>query len=90
MLLRESDESRYIGIAMPRFLARRPYGAKSDPVDAFDFEEQTGGPGEQAATMDGGHGASKGNHWGWAQPAGRLAVAARAAPTTATVRRPCR
>ena len=41
--LRESDESRYVGIAMPRFLARRPYGAKSDPVEEFDFEEQTGG-----------------------------------------------
>jgi type VI secretion system protein ImpC len=42
--LRESDEARYVGIAMPRFLARRPYGAKSDPVEEFDFEEQTGGP----------------------------------------------
>jgi type VI secretion system protein ImpC len=41
--LRDSDESRYIGVAMPRFLARRPYGAKSDPVDEFDFEEETGG-----------------------------------------------
>jgi len=41
--LRESDEARYVGIAMPRFLARRPYGAKSDPVEEFDFEEQTGG-----------------------------------------------
>jgi type VI secretion system protein ImpC len=28
---------------MPRFLARRPYGAKSDPVEEFDFEEDTGG-----------------------------------------------
>jgi type VI secretion system protein ImpC len=42
--LRESDEARYVGIAMPRFLARRPYGAKSDPVEEFDFEERTGGP----------------------------------------------
>ena len=41
--LRESDESRYIGVALPRFLARRPYGAKSDPVEEFDFEEVTGG-----------------------------------------------
>ncbi|MGH8219326.1 MAG: type VI secretion system contractile sheath large subunit [Steroidobacteraceae bacterium] len=40
--LRESDDSRYIGLAMPRFLARLPYGAKTDPVDAFDFEEDTG------------------------------------------------
>lgn len=41
--LRESDDSRYIGLAMPRFLARRPYGAKTEPVDEFDYEEDTEG-----------------------------------------------
>jgi type VI secretion system protein ImpC len=41
--LRESEDSRYIGLAMPRFLARQPYGAKTDPVDEFDFEEDTEG-----------------------------------------------
>jgi type VI secretion system protein ImpC len=41
--LRESDDARYIGLAMPRFLARLPYGAKTDPVDEFDFEEETEG-----------------------------------------------
>ncbi len=41
--LRESEDSRYIGLAMPRFLARRPYGSKSDPVEDFDFEEDTEG-----------------------------------------------
>ncbi len=41
--LRDSDDARYIGITLPRFLARRPYGAKSEPVDEFDFEEETGG-----------------------------------------------
>lgn len=41
--LRESDDSRYIGLAMPRFLARLPYGAKTDPVESFDFEEITEG-----------------------------------------------
>jgi type VI secretion system protein ImpC len=41
--LRESEDSRYIGLAMPRFLARLPYGAKTDPVEAFDFEEDTAG-----------------------------------------------
>lgn len=40
--LRESDDARYIGLAMPRFLARTPYGAKSSPVAEFDFEEDTG------------------------------------------------
>ena len=41
--LRESEDSRYIGLAMPRFLARAPYGAKSNPVEEFDFEEDTTG-----------------------------------------------
>src|SRR5690606_11778768 len=41
--LRESEDSRYIGLTMPRFLARLPYGAKTDPVEEFDFEEDTAG-----------------------------------------------
>jgi len=41
--LRESDEARYIGLALPRFLARLPYGAKTDPVAEFAFEEDTAG-----------------------------------------------
>ena len=41
--LRDSDDARYLGLAMPRFLARAPYGAKSNPVEAFDFEEDTAG-----------------------------------------------
>jgi len=41
--LRESEDSRYVGLAMPRFLARAPYGAKSNPVEEFDFEEDTAG-----------------------------------------------
>ncbi len=40
--LRESEDARYIGLTMPRFLARLPYGSKTDPVEAFDFEEDTG------------------------------------------------
>jgi type VI secretion system protein ImpC len=39
--LRESEDSRYLGLTMPRFLARQPYGAKTDPVEEFDFEEDT-------------------------------------------------
>jgi type VI secretion system protein ImpC len=39
--LREADDSKYIGLAMPRFLSRLPYGTKTDPVDEFDFEEST-------------------------------------------------
>ena len=41
--LRESEDARYIGLAMPRFLARLPYGSRTNPVDAFDFEEDTDG-----------------------------------------------
>jgi type VI secretion system protein ImpC len=41
--LRESEDSKYIGLAMPRFLGRLPYGAKSDPVEEFAFEEDTAG-----------------------------------------------
>jgi type VI secretion system protein ImpC len=48
--LRESEDSRYIGLAMPRFLSRLPYGAKTDPVDEFDFEEETEGGDHTAYT----------------------------------------
>ncbi len=41
--LRDSEDARYIGLAMPRFLARLPYGAKTSPVEEFNFEEETGG-----------------------------------------------
>ena len=41
--LRESEDARYLGLCMPRFLARLPYGAKTDPVDEFEFEEDTEG-----------------------------------------------
>ena len=41
--LRESDDARYVGLAMPRFLARQPYGAKTNPVEDFNFEEDTAG-----------------------------------------------
>src|SRR3954449_7796110 len=39
--LRESDDAKYVGLAMPRFLARLPYGAKTNPVEEFNFEEET-------------------------------------------------
>lgn len=41
--LRESEDARYLGLAMPRFLARLPYGSRTNPVDEFDFEEETDG-----------------------------------------------
>ena len=39
--LRELPEAGYVGLVSPRFLLRRPYGAKSDPIYEFDFEEFT-------------------------------------------------
>jgi type VI secretion system protein ImpC len=41
--LRDSEDARYIGLAMPRFLSRLPYGAKTVPLDEFAFEEDTEG-----------------------------------------------
>ena len=41
--MRDSMDSMYVGLAMPRFLARQPYGAKTDPVEEFNFEEDTAG-----------------------------------------------
>ena len=41
--LRDGEDSRYVGLAMPRFLARYPYGAKTSPVDEFAFEEDVEG-----------------------------------------------
>ncbi len=41
--LREQPDARYVGLCMPRFLARLPYGAATDPLDSFAFEEETEG-----------------------------------------------
>ena len=41
--LRDSEDARYIGLTMPRFLARTPYGARTNPVEAFNFEEDVEG-----------------------------------------------
>lgn len=42
--LREQTDARYLALCMPRFLARLPYGSKTDPLDGFAFEETTEGP----------------------------------------------
>lgn len=41
--LRDSEDARYIGMAMPRFLGRLPYGASTNPVEDFAFEEDVEG-----------------------------------------------
>ncbi|MDR0353355.1 MAG: type VI secretion system contractile sheath large subunit [Opitutaceae bacterium] len=41
--LRESADAMYLGLTMPRFLSRIPYGAKTNPVEEFAFEEDITG-----------------------------------------------
>ncbi|MET0356741.1 MAG: type VI secretion system contractile sheath large subunit [Cellvibrio sp.] len=36
---RESEDSRFVTLTMPRVLARLPYGQATKPIDAFNFEE---------------------------------------------------
>ena len=38
-VLRMLPEAKYIGLALPRFLLRLPYGKRTEPIEAFDFEE---------------------------------------------------
>ncbi|WP_086931405.1 type VI secretion system contractile sheath large subunit [Agarilytica rhodophyticola] len=38
---RESDDSRFVTLTMPRTLARLPYGEATKPVEAFNYEEAT-------------------------------------------------
>ena len=37
-------EAAHLGLAMPRFLLRQPYGKGSDTIETFEFEEMTGKP----------------------------------------------
>ena len=41
--LRESDDAKYVALTMPRVLARLPYGADTEPVEEFDYEEDSTG-----------------------------------------------
>jgi len=36
---RDSEDSRFVTLTMPRVLARLPYGAATKPIEAFNFEE---------------------------------------------------
>ena len=40
---RASDDSRYVGLAVPHILMRLPYGKDTKPVETFDFEEGVDG-----------------------------------------------
>jgi type VI secretion system protein ImpC len=51
--LRDSDDAKYLGLCLPRVLARLPYGAKTEPIAEFAFEEDTDGhKGEKYAWMN--------------------------------------
>ncbi len=57
--LRSLPTARFLGLVLPRFLLRLPYGEQTDPIDSFSFEEMVEPP---------QHG-----HYLWGNPA--LAVA---------------
>lgn len=40
---RDSEDSRYVGLCMPRFLSRLPYGEATKKVNAFSYEEGVDG-----------------------------------------------
>ena len=40
---RDMPDSRYLALTLPRFLGRPMYGANTNPVDEFSFEEESGG-----------------------------------------------
>jgi type VI secretion system protein ImpC len=40
---RDSEDSRYVALAMPHILMRLPYGQASVPVEAFNYEEDVDG-----------------------------------------------
>jgi len=39
---RESEDSRYVALTLPRVLSRTPYGPDTNPVETFSFTEDTG------------------------------------------------
>jgi type VI secretion system protein ImpC len=40
---RESEDSRYVGLTLPRTLMRLPYGPDTTPVESFNFKEDVDG-----------------------------------------------
>lgn len=47
---RDSEDSRFVAFAMPRVLAREPFGSQTKPIEEFDFEEvELGRKGEKIA-----------------------------------------
>lgn len=48
MDLRRSPEAAYVGLALPRFLLRLPYGREGERLEAFDFQELPDGESHDA------------------------------------------
>jgi type VI secretion system protein ImpC len=40
---RATEDSRYVALTLPRMLVREPYGSKTVPVEAFNYEEEVDG-----------------------------------------------
>ena len=40
---RQSEDSRYVGLCLPRVLMRLPYGKNNTQIEAFDYEENVDG-----------------------------------------------
>lgn len=55
--LRDSQDSRYLALTLPRVLSREPYGQNTNSVvEEFDFQEETDGhDGKQYAWMNAAH-----------------------------------
>ncbi|WP_075188042.1 type VI secretion system contractile sheath large subunit [Teredinibacter haidensis] len=64
---RDSDDSRFVALTMPRVLARLPYGAATKPVEEFNYEEA-------AQSSDGQHIESKHDSYCWMNAAYTLAT----------------
>jgi len=52
---RETEDSRFVSLVMPRVIARVPYGAATKPVDEFGYEEAPKNEDNSAAAMSHDH-----------------------------------
>src|SRR5260370_15609046 len=49
---RDSEDSRFVNLVMPRVIARLPYGKATKPIDEFEYEEAPAGRDGKAPPMD--------------------------------------
>lgn len=50
--LRESEDSRFVTLVMPRVLARLPYGEATNPIEEFNYEEAPFNEAGQSLQLD--------------------------------------